>query len=387
MVAIERLARARPFSGARGLRERASTRVENRSGPHENTQREVLGKARETGRLELRPSAMLASSLSSSRAREAYPDLQEAMSMHCTQCGAFVATGWSVCETCQATARRSQEALMPAPGHVAQAAPPTMDNAALRERLFTFMLDGLTSEGLSDWLRQLHVDARGTVNEKRRRIREHSKFHQERPLAMLAEAMRELSVSSSDALAKLCGEFGISNEASKSRLLRRLHRFIATNEGLLPYRVSRGPSPSVHEVYPFVAWFPVYQSKTYERQYYAEFLDTMTDVFGEELVHEQAPVSHGATLKIDFHIGSAVPGQGGVGIEFKMPTSNSDVQKAIGQIGQYQSRYGASLIVVVFPDFLEQKHLQPFLHELRQRSASHVVKRVFWEEADGGNAS
>jgi hypothetical protein len=63
-----------------------------------------------------------------------------------------------------------------------------------------------------------------------------------------------------------------------------------------------------------------------------------------------------------------------------MPTSNSDIQKAIGQLGQYQSRYAQSLIVVVFPDFVEQKNLQPFFHELGQRGIAYVVKRVFWDE-------
>jgi hypothetical protein len=99
-------------------------------------------------------------------------------------------------------------------------------------------------------------------------------------------------------------------------------------------------------------------------------------------VHEQVAVAHGTTLKIDFHIGGTVPGQGGVGIEFKMPTSNSDIQKAIGQLGQYQTCYGQSLIVVVFPDFLDHKHLQPFFHELGHRRIAHVIKRVFWDEAE-----
>jgi hypothetical protein len=77
-----------------------------------------------------------------------------------------------------------------------------------------------------------------------------------------------------------------------------------------------------------------------------------------------------------------VPGQGGVGVESKMPTSNSDIQKAIGQLRQYQSRYAQSLIVVVFPDFVEQKHLQLFFHELGQRGIAYVAKRMFWEEAE-----
>ena len=99
----------------------------------------------------------------------------------------------------------------------------------------------------------------------------------------------------------------------------------------------------------------------------------MTDIFGDSLVHAQVPVAHGSTLKIDFHIGSPI--HGGVGVEFKMPTNNSDLQKALGQLGQYQSRYGQALIVVVFADFIENKQLIPFTHDLQRAGVGCVVKR------------
>ncbi len=308
--------------------------------------------------------------------------------MYCTRCGAFVAPGWNVCSNCHAPVSVRAPVPVPPP-HAAHhvplipaGAPRFVGNAALRERLLTFMLDGLTSPGLTDWLRQLHADTRGTVEEKKHRIRQCSPFLRAPPRLMIDEAMQDLYESGADAVLELCEELGIPSNASKEGLLRRLHRFVATQEGLLPPRPHSGPWPTVHEVYPFVAWYPVYKGKNRERQFYAEFRETMTDIFGEALVHEQMPVAHGTTLKIDFHIGSAVPGQEGVGIEFKMPTSNSEVQKAIGQLGQYQGRYGQSLIVVVFPDFLEQRILVPFFHELTGRGIAHVVKREFWEEAE-----
>jgi hypothetical protein len=314
---------------------------------------------------------------------------KEITSMFCTRCGAFVAPGWNVCSNCHAPVSVRASIPVPPPHaahhvpHIPADAPRFVGNVALRERLLTFMLEDLTSPGLSDWLRNLDADTRGTVEEKKQRIRQRSKFLREPPLTMIAEAMADFCDSSPGAVAKLCEELGIPSNASKQGLLRRLHRFVATQEGLLPPRPHSGPWPTVHEVYPFVAWYPVYKGKNYERQFYAEFRETMTDIFGEALVHEQMPVAHGTTLKIDFHIGSAVPpGQGGVGIEFKMPTSNSEVQKAIGQLGQYQVRYGQSLIVVVFPDFLEQRILVPFFHELTGRGIAHVVKREFWEEAE-----
>ena len=39
-----------------------------------------------------------------------------------------------------------------------------------------------------------------------------------------------------------------------------------------------------------------------------------------------------------------------------MPANNGDVQKALGQMGQYQSRYNESLIVVIFPGLLDSKY-------------------------------
>jgi hypothetical protein len=141
-----------------------------------------------------------------------------------------------------------------------------------------------------------------------------------------------------------------------------------------------GQWPTLHEAYLFAGWHPLYQTRATEKAHYPDFADAMSDVFGEALVHTQVPVAHGSTLKIDFHIGSMVPGQPGVGVEFKRPANNSDLQRAIGQLGQYQSRYGESLIVVVLADIIEHKHLQPFVHELTLKRITHVVKQVLWDE-------
>jgi hypothetical protein len=195
---------------------------------------------------------------------------------------------------------------------------------------------------------------------------------------MLAEAIEDLRALDVASLASLCDGLEIPIERStKQLLLRRLHHFIAVQEGLLQHPAHAGQFPTVHEVYRLVNWYPLYQAKDYERDLYDDFFNTMAHVFGDDLVHEQVTVAHGAALKIDFHIGSAVPGQGGVGVEFKMPATNSDVQKAMGQLGQYQQTYGQSLIVVVFPHLLQAKQLQPFFHDLAGRGIAYVVKGVF----------
>jgi hypothetical protein len=50
---------------------------------------------------------------------------------------------------------------------IRRAAPHLVGNAALRERLMTFMLEDRTSTELSDWLRDLDADTRDTVDEKK----------------------------------------------------------------------------------------------------------------------------------------------------------------------------------------------------------------------------
>ena len=132
------------------------------------------------------------------------------------------------------------------------------------------------------------------------------------------------------------------------------------------------PTITKESVLPFVQWYPLVKSGQYEKDYYKDFYDEMSDVFGPLNVHEQLAIAHGNTLKIDFHIGH--PQQGGVGIEVKMPTSNGEIQRAQGQLDQYVSRYGKELIVVLLPDFLKETQLQLFLDELKRKDISAVVK-------------
>src|SRR3990172_7714293 len=176
---------------------------------------------------------------------------------------------------------------------------------ALRERLLTFLLEMYMSDELSEWLRALGADTRGTVDEKKQRIRQHTKFLSSLPTSRVIEqvipALRENEVGWTE---DLCKEFGLSIDGVKTLLVRRVHRYIATREGQLPPPLPRrhaavpshmphAQSPTIGEVYPVVAWYPVYQNRTYEKDHYAEFRETMVDVFGEDQVHEQMPVAHG----------------------------------------------------------------------------------------------
>jgi hypothetical protein len=78
----------------------------------------------------------------------------------------------------------------------------------------------------------------------------------------------------------------------------------------------------------------------------------MKEIFGSKFVHEQFQIAYGSTLKVDFHLGH--PGREGVGVEFKMLTNNSEIQRALGQVDQYKERYKENLLVVLFPDSLDR---------------------------------
>ena len=99
--------------------------------------------------------------------------------------------------------------------------------------------------------------------------------------------------------------------------------------------------------------------------------DELSDVFGD-IVYEQQAVAHGTILKIDFHVGD--PQGPGVGIEVKMPTSNSEIQKALGQIDQYQRRYGNELILFVLLGFLRPDGVHFFREELKRKGVRAVFR-------------
>jgi hypothetical protein len=84
------------------------------------------------------------------------------------------------------------------------------------------------------------------------------------------------------------------------------------------------------------------------------------------------PIAHGKTLKIDFHIGP--PLQSGVGIELKMPNSQSDIQRAFGQLDEYFMSYGQNLVVVVLPNSMSETEVGMFTNRLRGKGVETIVK-------------
>jgi hypothetical protein len=125
-------------------------------------------------------------------------------------------------------------------------------------------------------------------------------------------------------------------------------------------------------VKPFVELYPILKRGQYERDFYDPFQEEMADIFGPANVHPQLAIAYGNTLKIDFHIGAAA--DKGVGVEWKMPTSNSELQKAIGQLDQYKERYGPNLIVVLVADFISEAQKQLFTSASTSRGIE-VIER------------
>ncbi len=119
----------------------------------------------------------------------------------------------------------------------------------------------------------------------------------------------------------------------------------------------------------FVRWYPILTWSDYEKEYYDDFFDEMVEIFGEDNVHGEVPIAHGSTLKIDFHIGH--PQNGGVGVEFKLPTNNNELQRALGQMDQYLTRYGSNLIVVLIPHLLKSTEAVLFRETLDRKGVEN----------------
>ena len=245
-------------------------------------------------------------------------------------------------------------------------------NPELRENLLQFYLDCATSQELSEWLQGIGQDPKGITEEKRARVRQHTKYLPMTPETFPLQTIRYLSRYTGDQLDALCQGLGLDGDGSKNTLFRRIYREVGCREGWLRPNAKAEQIISKQTVLPFVQWYPIMKNYEYEKDYYKDFHEEMSEAFGLHNVHSQLAIAYGNTLKIDFHIGH--PQQGGVGVEFKMPTNNSELQRALGQMDQYGSRYKTELIVVIIPDFLSPAQVELFVGELGRKNITAVVK-------------
>jgi len=246
-------------------------------------------------------------------------------------------------------------------------------NPELRSKLLDYFIENYTSQELSDWLRDLGQDPKGTVAEKKVRVRQHTKY-----LSMAAEefphqTMHHLDIFPSGHLADICEALGIDAEGTKDACYRRIMREVGYREGWLSGLKSVSDATfTVLTVKPFIQWYPVIKRGKYEKDFYPAFEEEMKEIFGPDFVHRDLPIASGTTLKIDFHLGH--PQREGVGVEFKMPTNNSEIQRALGQLDQYKERYGDRLLIVLFPDFLNEAQKTLFVDQLSAKGVTIVVK-------------
>jgi hypothetical protein len=246
-------------------------------------------------------------------------------------------------------------------------------NKEFRELLLKCYLEWQTAPELSRWLQDLGQEPKGSIEEKKARIREHTRFLSMSPQMFVEENINHLRMlNRADIFADICQELGLDREGSKNDLFRRICRGIRYREGWAGSISKSHPEINKQTVSQFVTWYPILRWSDYEKDYYDDFVNEMIEVFGEDNVHEQFPIAHGNTLRIDFHIGH--PQNGGVGVEFKLPTNKGEIDRARGQLDDYLSRYGSNLIVVLIPHLLEPKLVIPFREDLHRKGIETVVK-------------
>jgi hypothetical protein len=199
-----------------------------------------------------------------------------------------------------------------------------------------FFLRNASGEQLSGWLQDLGVDAKGSLDEKRKRVRGNTKYLDTPLMEFPDQTMVYLDFLSSEGLADLCETLGLETFGNKGTRYRRVMREVGCREGWLP-RTSALTAAffALDRVVPFVRWHRILKNGASERAFYAAFTEDMVEVFGEDYVHPQLRIQSG--LKIDFHLGH--PEGNGVGVEFKMPSTVSEIHRATGQVQQYKSVY------------------------------------------------
>jgi hypothetical protein len=241
----------------------------------------------------------------------------------------------------------------------------------LRELLLSYFLESRTSAELADWLKDIGQDARGTIEQRRARIRTNTQYLNMPETGFPLQTQAYLAPYSAGHLEDICVRLGLSLDGNKNALYRRIMREVHYREGWLQrIELSTIATLTAVQVMPFLGWLPLNKRSDYEKDYYPILYEELQEVFGA--VYEQLPVAHGSTLRIDLHVGD--PQGHGVGIEVKLPKNNADVQRMLGQLDQYQRRYGENLLLFVLIDLLKPEVVH-FMHEELKRKNVRAVLR------------
>jgi hypothetical protein len=250
---------------------------------------------------------------------------------------------------------------------------PDKPDIELRSKLLEFFLENYRGQELSDWLRDIGQDNRGTAEEKRARLRQTTTYLTTPLQEFPAETMAHLNSFPSEYLAGLCEVLDIDSGGTRDMRYRRIIREIGYREGWLSRLESITEATfRLATIQPYVEWYPIIKRGSYEKDFYQAFVEEMEEIFGNEFVHKELAIAFGSTLKVDFHLGH--PQREGVGVEFKMPTNNSEIQRALGQLDQYKQRYRDNMLIVLFPDFLDTARKILFRDQVSAKGIAVVIK-------------
>jgi hypothetical protein len=248
-------------------------------------------------------------------------------------------------------------------------APLPRPNFEFRARLFESLLRLSSSADLSDWLRVLGQSASGTVEDMRRRVRHHESYLSTQALDFPDATLEHLGMLRFvEDVAAVCEGLGLEDHGSRADLVRRIMRTVRVAEGWMPYLAA----PTLDAVRLATTFYPL-MTRGNERDICDEFETEASEIW-PALVYPQYPVAHGTVLRIDFHIGPA--GQPGIGVEFKVPKSNADLQRAKGQLDQYLAAYPDRRLVLVLVDdrSVSAAGLKSFENDVRRHGVSIVIK-------------
>lgn len=175
--------------------------------------------------------------------------------------------------------------------------PNAVANDELRSALLAYYLEYATSAELTEWLKDLGADTRGTAAEKRARVRTNTKY-----LAMAAAEFPQQTIgyleqySASEHLEGRCEALKLSADGTRDMKWRRIMREVAYREGWLTRPATVDASAFTMDlVRPFVEWHLIARRGSYEKDFYIAFREDMEEIFGEAFVHEQLPVASGTT--------------------------------------------------------------------------------------------
>jgi hypothetical protein len=201
--------------------------------------------------------------------------------MSCPSCRSTVPDDARFCHSCGWSIK----------GRLAPGVPdPSMEALDIRERLLDCYLNFSISKELSEWLQELGHLPTGTIEDKIALIRQHANSLVLPAESFLRQTIFYLSQYDADILSEICLELGISAEGSQEKLFRRIYREIGRREGWLQ------PIPEDVRLMIQQTFLPILKGFDFEKDYFLDLMDQMSDLLGEENVHLNISPAHGSAF-------------------------------------------------------------------------------------------